>query len=292
MTAILELKDVSKSYSGFSLERVSFSLEPGYIMGFIGPNGAGKTTTIKLIMNLIRLDAGEIKVFGLDSRRYEQEIKQRIGFVYDESHFYENLTITEMSRLIAPFYRSWDWQIYKQYVDRFGLPERKKLAQFSRGMKMKYALAVALSHGAELLIMDEPTSGLDPVVRSEFLDILRDVIQDERRSVLLSSHITSDLDQIADYVTLINGGRIIFSKSKEELWEEYALIKGEKALLDSGLRPYVVGLKESQFGFEGLVTNKAEAQRIAGSRAVFERPNLEEIMLYCLRGKANGHSGA
>lgn len=157
---------------------------------------------------------------------------------------------------------------------------------------MKYALAVALSHGAELLIMDEPTSGLDPVVRSEFLDILRDVIQDERRSVLLSSHITSDLDQIADYVTLINGGRIIFSKSKEELWEEYALIKGEKALLDSGLRPYVVGLKESQFGFEGLVTNKAEAQRIAGSRAVFERPNLEEIMLYCLRGKANGHSGA
>lgn len=292
MTAILELKDVSKSYSGFSLERVSFSLEPGYIMGFIGPNGVGKTTTIKLIMNLIRLDAGEIKVFGLDSRRYEQEIKQRIGFVYDESHFYENLTITEMSRLIAPFYRSWDWQIYKQYVDRFGLPERKKLAQFSRGMKMKYALAVALSHGAELLIMDEPTSGLDPVVRSEFLDILRDVIQDERRSVLLSSHITSDLDQIADYVTLINGGRIIFSKSKEELWEEYALIKGEKALLDSGLRPYVVGLKESQFGFEGLVTNKAEAQRIAGSRAVFERPNLEEIMLYCLRGKANGHSGA
>jgi len=292
MTAILELKDVSKSYSGFSLERVSFSLEPGYIMGFIGPNGAGKTTTIKLIMNLIRLDAGEIKVFGLDSRRYEQEIKQRIGFVYDESHFYENLTITEMSRLIAPFYRSWDWQIYKQYVDRFGLPERKKLAQFSRGMKMKYALAVALSHGAELLIMDEPTSGLDPVVRSEFLDILRDVIQDERRSVLLSSHITSDLDQIADYVTLINGGRIIFSKSKEGLWEEYALIKGEKALLDSGLRPYVVGLKESQFGFEGLVTNKAEAQRIAGSRAVFERPNLEEIMLYCLRGKANGHSGA
>lgn len=292
MTAILELKDVSKSYSGFSLERVGFSLEPGYIMGFIGPNGAGKTTTIKLIMNLIRLDAGEIKVFGLDSRRYEQEIKQRIGFVYDESHFYENLTITEMSRLIAPFYRSWDWQIYKQYVDRFGLPERKKLAQFSRGMKMKYALAVALSHGAELLIMDEPTSGLDPVVRSEFLDILRDVIQDERRSVLLSSHITSDLDQIADYVTLINGGRIIFSKSKEELWEEYALIKGEKALLDSGLRPYVVGLKESQFGFEGLVTNKAEAQRIAGSRAVFERPNLEEIMLYCLRGKANGHSGA
>lgn len=292
MKPILELNNVSKRYPGFTLEGVSFSLDPGYIMGFIGPNGAGKTTTIKLIMNLIRLDAGEIKVFGLDSRRYEQEIKQRIGFVYDESHFYENLTITEMSRLIAPFYRSWDWQIYKQYVDRFGLPERKKLAQFSRGMKMKYALAVALSHGAELLIMDEPTSGLDPVVRSEFLDILRDVIQDERRSVLLSSHITSDLDQIADYVTLINGGRIIFSKSKEELWEEYALIKGEKALLDSGLRPYVVGLKESQFGFEGLVTNKAEAQRIAGSRAVFERPNLEEIMLYCLRGKANGHSGA
>lgn len=292
MKPILELKNVTKRYIGFTLDRVSFALEPGYIMGFIGPNGAGKTTTIKLIMNLIRPDEGEIKIFGLDHRRHEQEIKQRIGFVYDESNFYDTLTTTEMTKVIAPLYKNWDWAAYRKYTEKLTLPDRKKLSQFSRGMKMKYALALALSHRAELLVMDEPTSGLDPVVRSEFLDILRDVIQDERCSVLLSSHITSDLDQIADYVTLINGGRIVFSESKEELLEEYALIKGEKSLLDSGLREYVVGLKESRFGFEGLVTNRAEVQRFVGSRAVLERPNLEEIMLYCLRGNGNDHAGA
>jgi ABC-2 type transport system ATP-binding protein len=292
MKPILELNNVSKRYPGFTLEGVSFSLDPGYIMGFIGPNGAGKTTTIKLIMNLIRLDGGEIKVFGLDSRRHEQEIKQCIGFVYDRAPFYENLTMAEMTRLIAPAYRNWDWEAYRKYTSLFELPERKKLSAFSRGMKMKYALVVALSHRAELLIMDEPTSGLDPVIRREFLDVLRDVIQDESRAVLFSSHITSDLDQIADFVTLIGGGRILFSKSKEELLEEYALVNGERSLLDSGLRQYVVGLKESQFGFEGLVTNKEEVQRLAEGRAVLTRPNLEEIMLYCLRGKANGQFGA
>ena len=292
MKPILELKNVTKRYTGFTLDRVSFALEPGYIMGFIGPNGAGKTTTIKLIMNLIRPDEGEIKIFGLDHRRHEQEIKQRIGFVYDESNFYDTLTTTEMTKVIAPLYKNWDWAAYRKYTEKLALPDRKKLSQFSRGMKMKYALALALSHRAELLVMDEPTSGLDPVVRSEFLDILRDVIQDERCSVLLSSHITSDLDQIADYVTLINGGRIVFSESKEELLEEYALIKGEKSLLDSGLREYVVGLKERRFGFEGLVTNRAEVQRFVGIRAVLERTNLEEIMLYCLRGNGNDHAGA
>ena len=284
MGPVLELKNVTKRFAGFTLDRVSFSLEPGYIMGFIGANGAGKTTTIKLIMNLLRLDEGEIRVLGLDSRRQEQEIKQRIGFVYDESYFYETLTMAEMTRIIAPFYKNWDGEAYAKYVDLFALPVRKKLADFSKGMKMKYALAVALSHKAELLIMDEPTSGLDPLVRSEFLDILRDVIQDERCSVLLSSHITSDLDQIADYVTLINGGRIVFSESKEELLEEYVLIRGERALLNTAVRDHILGLKESKFGFEGLVTNKAEVERLAQGRAVFERPNLEEIMLHFVKG--------
>lgn len=292
MKPILELKNVTKRYPGFSLEGVSFSLEPGYIMGFIGPNGAGKTTTIKLIMNLIRLEAGEIKVFGLDSRRHEQEIKQRIGFVYDEGNFYDHLTISEMTRVIAPFYKQWDWETYHRFTEQFALPARKKFGDFSRGMKMKYALAVALSHRAELLIMDEPTSGLDPVVRAEFLDVLREVIQDENCSVLLSSHITSDLDQIADYVTLIGGGRIIFSKSKEELLEEYVLVKGERTLLESGLREHAIGIKESQFGLEALVKNSDELLRMARGRAVLERPNLEEIMLYFLRGRGHGNAGA
>ena len=151
---------------------------------------------------------------------------------------------------------------------------------------MKYSLAVALSHGAELLIMDEPTSGLDPIVRSELLDILSDVIQDERCSVLFSSHITSDLDRVADYITLIHEGRIVFSESKERLFETYSLVKGERRLLDAGLRPYLVGIRENQFGFEGLATDRAEVERLTRGRVVLERPSLEDIMLFCTRGKA------
>ena len=286
MKPILELHDVVKDFTGFKVNGISFSLEPGYIMGFIGANGAGKTTTIKLIMNLLRLDRGEIKVFGLDSRKHEQEIKQRIGFVYDDNHFYDELTIAQMTKVLAPFYHDWDWEMYDRYVHRFALPAGKKIKTFSRGMKMKYALAVALSHQAELLIMDEPTSGLDPIVRSELLDILSEVIQDERCSVLFSSHITSDLDRVADYVTLIHNGNILFSTSKEELFETYSLIKGERSLLGSELRRYLVGVRENQFGFEGLVTNQEQALRLTGGKAVLERPTLEDIMLYSTKGSA------
>ncbi len=286
MEAILEIKNVVKEFTDFTLNKVSFSLEPGYIMGFIGANGSGKTTTIKLIMNLLHLDSGEIKVFGLDSRKNEQEVKQRIGFVYDDNHFYEELTIVQMTRVVAPFYQNWDWDTYNHYVDRFALPAAKKIKTFSRGMKMKYALAVALSHKAELLIMDEPTSGLDPIVRSELLDVLSEVIQDESCSVLFSSHITSDLDRVADYVTLIHQGNILFSTSKEDLFERYSLIKGERSLLNSNLQPYLVGVRENQFGFEALVTDKEHALRLTGGKAVLERPTLEDIMLFCTREKA------
>ena len=283
MGPILELRDVVKNFTGFKLNGISFTLEPGYIMGFIGANGSGKTTTIKLIMNLLHLDMGEIKVFGLDSRRHEQEVKQRIGFVYDDNHFYEELTIIQMTKVVAPFYKNWDWDTYNHYVHRFNLPEAKKIKTFSRGMKMKYALAVALAHKAELLIMDEPTSGLDPIVRSELLDILSEVIQDESCSILFSSHITSDLDRIADYVTLIHQGNIVFSTSKEELFERYSVIKGERSLLDSNLQPYLVGVHENQFGFEGLVVDRESVARLTGGKAVLERPTLEDIMLYCTR---------
>jgi len=286
METILQVKNVVKEFTGFKLNGISFSLEPGYIMGFIGANGSGKTTTIKLIMNLLHLDMGEIKVFGLDSRKNEQEVKQRIGFVYDDNHFYEELTIGQMTKVLAPFYKHWDWETYNRYVHRFALPATKKIKTFSRGMKMKYALAVALSHKAELLIMDEPTSGLDPIVRSELLDILSEVIQDERCSVLFSSHITSDLDRVADYVTLIHNGNILFSTSKEEVFERYSLIKGERSLLGSELRRYLVGVRENQFGFEALVTDQEQALRLTGGKAIFERPTLEDIMVYCTKGQA------
>lgn len=282
MGAILEIKNLSKSFPNFRLKEVSFFLNPGYITGFIGPNGAGKSTTIKLIMNLLRKDAGEIKVFGLDHLRHEKEIKNRIGFVYDENCFYEELTVSEMKNMVAGIYKTWDEGAFQRCLKKFDLPTNAKIKELSRGMKMKFSLAVALSHRADLLIMDEPTSGLDPLVRSELLEILAELIQDEQKGIFFSTHVTSDLDKIADYITLINDGRILFSKPKDELLETHALVKGGKELLSKG-RENCIGIREHRYGFEALVDNRAGALKIWGDRVAVERPTLEEIMLYYTR---------
>jgi ABC-2 type transport system ATP-binding protein len=218
MNEILEVRNLTKNYLGFSLNNISFTLEKGYIMGFIGPNGAGKTTTIRLIMNLIRRDSGEIRVFGLDNIKDELEVKERIGFVYDENHFYNELSVLEMKKIIAPFYSRWDDSVFKDYLDRFELSPRKKIKDLSRGMKMKFSLVISLSHHADLLLLDEPTSGLDPIFRSELLDILAEIIQDENKSIFLSTHLTADLDKIADYITFINLGELVFWCSKKPLY--------------------------------------------------------------------------
>lgn len=223
MTSILELKNVSKHYQDFSLKNINFSLEKGYIMGFIGPNGAGKSTTIKLIMNLIKKDEGDISIFGLDNEKHNIEIKQRIGFVYDENHFYEELTPNEMKGIIRPFYKKWDEAVFQRYAKDFQLPLNRQIKNLSKGMKMKFSLAVALSHHAELLIMDEPTSGLDPLVRSELLDVLQTLLQDENKSIFFSTHITSDLEKVADYITFIHNGRLVLSKTRMSCWRSTAL---------------------------------------------------------------------
>lgn len=191
MTKIMEITDLSKSYKDFSLKHINMSLEQGYIMGFIGPNGAGKSTTIKLIMNLIKKDSGQIKLFGMDNEKNNLSVKERIGSVYDENHFYEELTIQEMKSMICPFYKRWDENIFQQFVTDFELPVKKQIKLLSKGMKMKFSLAIALSHHAELFIMDEPTSGLDPVIRSEFLEVLQSLMQDEKNrfSCLLILHL-------------------------------------------------------------------------------------------------------
>jgi len=287
MESILDVKNLRKAYEGFSLKDISFSLPKGYIMGFIGPNGAGKTTTIKLIMNLTARESGKIEVFGLDNIKNEIEIKKRIGFVYDENYYYEELTVIEVKRVIAPFYDKWDDHKFNRYLKDFDLPPQKKIKNLSKGMKMKFSLALALSHDAELLIMDEPTSGLDPVVRSEVLDILREYMNDENKGVLLSSHLTSDLDKIADYVCFINEGEIVLNSSKEELLEKYAVVKGEKHLLNEELRNELLGLQEYDFGFSGLTRDVTRIQRLCGKPVIIERPTLEDIMLYTVRGKKN-----
>lgn len=286
MENILEIKNLNKSYKDFSLKNVSFSLKPGYIMGFIGPNGAGKSTTIKLIMNLIKKESGTINVLGKDNIKYEKEIKSKIGFVYDENYYYEDLTITEMKNMVAPFYKSWDNSTYEKYVKYFALPSNKKIKELSKGMKMKFSLAIALSHKAELIIMDEPTAGLDPVFRSELLDILCEIIQDENVSIFFSTHITNDLEKIADYITFINRGQIVFSETKDRVLEDYAVVKGKNELLDADTRKEFVAVRENSFGFEALTNKAASIRRLFKQNAIIERATLEDIMVYTVRGNA------
>lgn len=285
MENIVEMKGVNKRYKDFALQDVSFSIKKGYITGFIGPNGAGKSTTIKLLMNLIKRDSGDIFVFGLDNIAREKEIKERIGFVYDESYFYEELTIREMKRIIAPLYRRWDDLAFQRYIDSFELPTRRKIKHLSKGMKMKFSLAVALSHHADLIIMDEPTSGLDPVFRREILDILADIIQDEEKAVFFSTHITTDLDRIADYITFIDRGRIVFNSPKDEILEQYGIVRGAKELLDADTRKEFIGLRETAVGFEGLTSNVQMAEELFGDEVLIETPSLEDIMFYTVRGR-------
>lgn len=287
MAPVLEVKGLTKEFKDFRLNNISFTLEKGYIMGFIGPNGAGKSTTIKLVLNLLKKDGGDIRIFGLDHLKHENEIKNKIGFVFDENYYYEELTISEMKSIVAPFYKAWNNSVFDRYLKDFGLPPKKKIKELSKGMKMKFSLAVALSHGCELLIMDEPTSGLDPVVRSELLDILSDLIQGESMGIFFSTHITSDLDKIADYVTFLHNGEIVLSAAKDDILENYGLVKGKKELLDSNTRKYFIGIKENSFGFEGLVKDKQKIRRLFKEQVIFDRPSLEDIMLYFTRRNSN-----
>ena len=283
MEPILEITDLRKEYEGFTLKDISLTLQRGFIMGFIGPNGAGKSTTIKLILNLINRDGGAIKVFGMDNIEYETQVKNRIGFVLDENFFYDEITVNEMKKILASFYKRWDDKTFENYMKKFELPYNKKIKELSKGMKMKFSLAAALSHNAELLILDEPTSGLDPVVRREFIDILSDVIQDENKAVFFSTHITSDLDKIADYVTFINNGEVIFSTAKDDILENYGLVKGANELINDDNKGIFIGLRENSFGFEALIENKRQARKIFGDKIVVEKPTLEDIMVYHTR---------
>lgn len=280
---MLKVKNLTKEFKSFKLKDVSFNLEPGYIMGFIGPNGAGKTTTIKLIMNLLKKDSGNIKIFGKDNIKFEREIKDRIGFVYDESHFYEDLTIKQMKNIVAPFYTKWEEKVFKKYMKNFSLDEKAKIKTLSKGMKMKFSLSLALSHNAELIIMDEPTSGLDPVFRREILDILYDVIQDEDKSIFFSTHITTDLEKIADYITFIDDGEIVFSRAKDEVLESYAVVKGGNEILDSHTRKEFLGIRETNVGFEALTDDKKRIKAKFGDKVLIEKPSLEDIMYYTVR---------
>ncbi len=289
MSYVLEINNLRKTYKGFSLKDINIKLEQGYITGFIGANGAGKSTTIKSILNLINRDSGDVKIFNKDNKTNDKELKNKIGVVLDEGYFYEELTLKEMKNIIAPMYSNWNENQFDNYIRRFNLPLDRKISKLSKGMRMKYSIAIALSHNAELFIMDEPTSGLDPIVREELLEILSDIIQEENKTIFFSTHITSDLDKIADYLIIINDGKILLQGAKDEIIEGHRLVKGDKNLLTLENRKDFVAIKENSYGFEALTKEANKLSRTYGDKLVMEKPNIEELMLYYIRSDKNGN---
>lgn len=289
MEYAIEVNGLSKHYPGFNLSGVSFGLERGAVMGFIGRNGAGKTTTIKLIMGLIHRDSGSINVLGQEMGPDSSDIREKIGFVYDEQGFYGGITtVRVVGKMTARFYRDWDNEEFYRLIREFGLDPEQRTEEMSRGQRTKLALALALSHNAELLIMDEPTSGLDPVIRSELIDILYQIIQDERRSIFFSTHITTDLERIADYITFIEDGKIVFSESKDDLLDKYKIVKGPREFFNEQAREMCVGVREMRTGFEALTTSIEDMAALMGETAIIEKATLEDIMVYTVKGAGNG----
>lgn len=281
---ILNVKGLVKKYRRFSLKNISFNIPRGYIMGFVGRNGAGKSTTIKCIMDLVQYDEGLIEVFGLDSRENVREIRQRVGYVSEEHYFYEDMSVEWTGNFIGKFYPNWDAGLFNELLKKFEIIKRKKVSELSKGMKMKLSLALALGHSPELLILDEPTSGLDPVIRSELLDMFLDIIQDENRSVFFSSHITSDIEKVADFVTIINDGHIIMSDRKDKILDEWSIIKAENKYFNKELHKALIGVKKGEFGFSGMTDSIDEfserfKQLYPGGGFKTEKITLDELLV-------------
>ena len=285
MNNALEVQNLRKSYTDFALDSVSFTLPAGYIMGFVGQNGAGKTTTIRCILNMATRESGEIKIFGMDNIKDELEVKQELAAVFDEIFFIDVWRVREVENAIKGFYSQWDSKQYNEYLKKFELTPEKRVKDLSRGMKMKLMLAVAMSHGAKLLILDEPTSGLDPVARDELLDILRAYIADGEKSVFFSTHITSDLERIADFITLIDHGKIFYTGTKDGLLEHFSIVKGSKADLTDDLKKKIIGLSVTSTGFTGMLPAH-EAKSLPGG-IVAEQPAIDEILVYISKGEAH-----
>ncbi|MCZ8540792.1 ABC transporter ATP-binding protein [Psychrobacillus psychrodurans] len=283
MENVVEFTNVTKKFKDFSVKNIDLQVKQGFVTGFIGANGAGKSTSIKMMMNLLRPDVGEIKLFGLDYKKHEKAIKERIGFVYDGNVFFEGLNMKDIKRIVAPAYKHWDDKVFYQYIEKFELPLNKAIKTFSKGMQMKASLAIALSHHAELIIMDEPTAGLDPIFRRELLGILQELMIDGNRTIFFSTHITTDLDRIADYIAFMQSGELVFNQSIHDVAENYAIVKGRLDLLDRDTEKAFIHVHRATTGFEALTDNTKAVQNIFGNSVAIDRASLEDIM-YHLKG--------
>ncbi|MVB11100.1 Vitamin B12 import ATP-binding protein BtuD [Caprobacter fermentans] len=284
METLLELEGVCKNYPSFTLRDVGFTVPEGSIMGLIGENGAGKSTTIRLILNEIRRDGGSIRIFEKDNIKDEVSVKEQIGVVFDESCFSGEFRAKDVDLILKRVFKAWDRDLYRRYLRDFSLPPEKKIKEYSRGMRMKLGIAAALAHRPRLLILDEATSGLDPVMRSDILDLLLDFIQDEHCGILFSSHITSDLERVADYVTFLHEGQVVFSRAKDELEEHLGLLKCGASQLDKLDSSDFLRVRRGSFECEALVADRAAAKRKYPELVIDAAP-LDEIMLLYAKGE-------
>lgn len=283
MENIIEVKSLHKQYNDFELKDISFTIPEGSIVGLIGENGAGKTTTIKSILNIIHAE-GEVNIFGKDHKTYEKEIKKDIGIVIDDSFLSEYLNAKNINRIMKDFYEDWNEERYFEYLKAFGLPTNKMVKDFSSGMKMKLKIATAISHNPKLLILDEPTSGLDPVVRNEILDIFRKFIEeDEKRAILISTHITTDLEHISDYIIFINKGNLVFKMPTQDLLEEYGIVKCSESDFHRIQKEDYIAYKKEKYQYEVLTENK-EKFKNKYSITTIDKPTIEDIMLFYIKG--------
>lgn len=284
MSDVLNVCEISKKFQNFGLNNVSFNIQENCITGFIGKNGAGKTTLIKTLLGLLKKDSGEITFFSNKYQGNDSLIKNKIGVVLDDGFFYEHLTLNEMKNLIASCYSHWNEGKYQEYLKKFRLNPKQSISTLSKGMKLKYSLALALSHGADLLIMDEPTSGLDPKIRKELMDILSEFVQEEGKSAFFSTHITSDLERCADEIIIIDRGRIIEQAGKDDIIESYRLIKGTLDDLEKIKEVPLKILDQSRYGFTGI-TKEFQTIQSLNSNMVIEKATLEDIFLTIIGGE-------
>lgn len=286
MEYCLEVNNLTKRYKSFTLDNISLKLKQGSIMGFIGENGSGKTTTLKSILKLIRTDSGMVNIFGLDmsEEKNARNIKEQIGVVFDECHFHETLNAKAINTFMSRIQPNWNEKLYFHYLDTFDLPLNKTVKEYSRGMSMKLSIAAALSHQPKLLLLDEATSGLDPVVRNEILDVFFEYIQDEEHSILMSSHITSDLEKICDYISFIHNGKLIFSDDKNRVIENHSIVKCTKADYEVLDKTNIVGTRKNAFGYEVLVNSSKSAHKHIYDKFTRDNATLEDIMLFYSRG--------
>ncbi|WP_053982837.1 ABC transporter ATP-binding protein [Niameybacter massiliensis] len=281
---VIEIEGLKKQLGNFTLDIPNLVIKEGYITGFIGQNGAGKTTTLRLIMGLLTPDKGEIKVFGQSSSQEGEAIRNQIGYVGEPTGYFSEATVEQTRKMIAPFYTSWDNDLFNKYINLFALDRSKKIKELSQGQGKQFALIMALAHRPKLILLDEPTANLDPVVRHQILDLLMEHMQHEEVSTFYSTHITSDLDKASDYIIMLQKGKVVMYEDKEQIDDKYYIVKGSKGLLEKGIQNELIGIDQNKFGFQALTTKKQMLENKFGKDLIFEKATLEDMMVYIERG--------